>query len=519
ALAEVHRHGLVHRDLKPANVLLDARGQPRLIDFGLATRVGDGGPAQGALVGSLNYMAPEQSGALERTVDGRADLYSLGVVLFECATGHVPFVAAEAAELIRMHATVPAADLRRVREDLSPAFALLVAKLLAKDPDDRHASAELLAAELRRLEAMPPAERLTTSLTFAGQLAPIPSFDFATLFGREAELELLYSAHDRAQRGHCGIVLVAGPAGQGKSHLVQAFVHDRAGGGLMRAKCDQGESVPLGPLRRALSAYLVQNLDAGGAARRAHVVQSASAVVAQLCPQEAPRFGIEQRAPSIERDDELLEDVVSLLLELARAAQPLVIWIDDVQWLDSASQRVLYRLANESAHAPLLCIATVRDGERERELVRTLSTQATEIVHIELAPLGADSVRRILRQMLCSSNVGDDVVEKLHERSRGSPFSLRQYTRALLDAGGLTPAWGSWQLDPQALELLPLPDDVLDLVLARIGELGADTKQVLQSAAVLGQSFRFELLRELTRGLPVELCLHQALSRELVVRA
>jgi serine/threonine protein kinase len=150
ALAVAHRAGLVHRDVKPDNIMVRTDGRAQLIDFGLATR---SGAAIDAAVGTFRYSAPEQTGMLHRAVDGRADLYGLGVVLFECLAGHAPFHAEDVGELIRLHLSAPVPDLLVVRPDVAPSIAALVAKLMAKDPDDRYQSASGLAADLGRVAA------------------------------------------------------------------------------------------------------------------------------------------------------------------------------------------------------------------------------------------------------------------------------------------------------------------------------------------------------------------------------
>jgi serine/threonine protein kinase len=149
-LTAVHDGGLVHRDLKPENIMIRPDGRARLIDFGLAAREA---PAAGGTddradvaVGTLIYAPPEQTGMLRRPVDGRSDLYSLGVVLFECLTGAPPFTSPDVGELLRMHSVTPAPDLAELVPGIPPALAAAVAALLAKDPDDRYQHGAELAA-------------------------------------------------------------------------------------------------------------------------------------------------------------------------------------------------------------------------------------------------------------------------------------------------------------------------------------------------------------------------------------
>ncbi|MEV6489864.1 serine/threonine-protein kinase, partial [Actinoplanes sp. NPDC051633] len=153
-LTAAHRAGLVHRDVKPDNVIMDPVGAARLIDFGLAAR---GGEPDDRVAGTLLYSPPEQTGMLKRPVDGRSDLYALGVLLYECVTGRLPYESDDAGELIRRHATAPVPDARALAPNLSPTLAEIIATLMAKDPDDRYQSGDSLLADLRRLAAEPGA--------------------------------------------------------------------------------------------------------------------------------------------------------------------------------------------------------------------------------------------------------------------------------------------------------------------------------------------------------------------------
>ena len=222
-LAEVHRHGVVHRDIKPANIILTEEGDVRLIDFGLATRMASEIGTEEA-VGTFVYSAPEQTGMLKCPVDGRTDLYALGVVLFECATGVPPFRSDDSGDLMRMHALMPAPRARATgralthdqRTAISPALDAIIAKLLAKDPDDRYQSAAGLRADLDALE------RLNDTLGRQEPLRldvvstrPLPE-DAVPFVGRETELATLRARLLETCRGHGSVALVEGEAGVGK---------------------------------------------------------------------------------------------------------------------------------------------------------------------------------------------------------------------------------------------------------------------------------------------------------------
>lgn len=490
ALDAAHRAGVVHRDIKPANILITRDGWPRLIDFGLAA-VGAAAPAADSIVGTLQYSAPEQIGMLSRPVDGRADLYALGVVLFQCATGQLPFQSADVGELITMHASAPVPDPRALRPDLRDDLALLITRLLAKDPDDRFESAADLLAALRPLS---PAigEVWQGSRAGTGVL----------LAGRDRERDLLVSRWRQARDGRGGLALITGAPGIGKSYLAGALAEQaRADGALvLSGKCDRDSALPLAPLRTAIERYLRTVADLPEPERAAAVqrLRAAAGPGAALLRPLSPSLAMVLDAPHLagNANHEQFANAVAVFLSHLVAGSGGVLLIDDVQWLDAASRAVVRRLADELADAPLLVLATARDDAVSAAARRDFETAATACLDLRVAlrPLDDEGTATLVAGYLAGCEVGTDVVTELAALGRGNPFTIVQYLRVLIDAGSLRPYWGVWRLDAALLQSIALPTDVLDLILSRTDGLGARSRQILTVAAATGTHIDADLL-------------------------
>ena len=488
ALAAAHRAGLVHRDVKPANILVAGDDSAHLIDFGLAAsghrEVGDE-----AVAGTFDYSAPEQTGMLARPVDGRSDLYALGVVLYECATGELPFRSGDTGELIRMHATVPAPDPRTHHPGLSPELAALIGRLLAKDPDDRYAAAEHVATHLRRLGGLPEP----------------PAAPTGDLVGRAPQLTELRDRWRRALTGDGGFALVTGLPGSGKTALAGvAAAEVTAGGGLvLTGRCGPDESTPAAALRGAIDRYatIVAALpEAERVAAVDRVRQAAGAGAHLLAPLSGTLAGLlNLPAPDAEaRPDQFATAVATFLTGLARAHGGLFVQLDDVQWLDPVGCDVLRRLAAELTGAPLLLVATARSGDEDGDAAPAFRAVCGDRLDrtLPLGPLPGDDVARLVSAYLAGAGVSPELTAEVAVRGRGNPFTIGEYLRALVDAGALRPHWGTWVFDADLLHGVELPDDVLDLVLARIDDLGEAGRRLLTSAAAIGARFGPTLLAD-----------------------
>jgi len=494
-LAAAHRAGLVHRDVKPDNVIVGPNGTARLIDFGLAVR---GGAYDDRVAGTLLYSAPEQTGMLKRPVDGRSDLYALGVMLFESVTGHRPYHSPDAGELIALHATAPVPDPRAIRPELSPTLAAIIGRLIAKDPDDRYQSGDNLLTDLERLCAQPG-----TVFDVGRHLRDSQPTDPGVLIGRETEVKLLGTRWATARDGRGGAALVQGPAGVGKSRLVaELSTTPPANGGLvLYGKCVADDPVPLAPLRTAVERYL-QTLDRLPPAQRDLAVaklRRAAGPGGSLLRALSPMLAELVQAPDLgekDRHEQFINAVAAFLINLATDFGGAVLHLDDVQWLDGATRRVLQQMAARLPDAPLLLVATGRDDADNlpalarfaADLGRALDTR------IALAPLNPDAVADLVTLHLGGVRLSRKITDELVARVGGNPFTVVEYVRTITDAGLITPRWGSWRLDLAALNRLELSGDVLDLVLQRIDGLGPQTRRLLAAGAATGRRFQPDLV-------------------------
>ncbi|MGO9028324.1 MAG: diguanylate cyclase [Acidimicrobiales bacterium] len=495
-LAEAHRRGVVHLDVKPDNIIVGADGRARIIDFGLAGYVG--AETSEAVTGTLHYAAPEQTGMLKRPVDRRADLYGLGVVLFEAASGVRPFVSADPGEVVRMHAVTPAPALAGLRPDLDESVGAIVAKLLAKDPDDRYQSADGLVADLEAVGERPglfPLDR-------RGDAGTDSTWPFV---GRGSELAVLGGAWTAAREGQLREVAVEGPVGIGKTRLVQELVGGLAAEGVLvlSAVCSPGDPVPFAAVREAFNAYLrsvTALADDGAEAARARLVGAAGPfgrLIGSLSPALAQALGTglgatDRAVVSDDRGDQFTVTFALFLVELARRAGGMVLWIDDAQWIDDASAKLLARLTSGDDQGPILVVRTVGTGLDPRG---DDGDEQPGCTRLALAPLATDVAAGLVVADL-HGGIDAEFADRVALRSGGNPLALLEYLRAVVDAGVIQPHWGRWRVDQAGLDSLALPAGVVELVLRRIDRIGSQARAVLVVAAAIGTRFDLELLAE-----------------------
>lgn len=524
ALGRLHETGIVHRDVNPHNLLLmEATSEVRLIDLGLAIRLRRmalGTQSAQQIEGTLAYMSPEQCGRIDAPVDQRSDLYSLGVTLFELACGRRPFEYAAASEMAHAHVARPAPSLRSLREDFPQVVSDMVAHLLAKNADARYASAQSLAhdlahcaAELRRSGAV--------RAFVIGQVDASSSFRIASrLYGRESEQRQMREALASAALGHRVLVTVGGISGIGKTALVNDLQRHVAAtqGVCCSGKFDQFQTEPYLGLLKALRGLLRLQLAEPEAqlAPRRLALQAALGIHGQILTRVLPELHaiVGDQPPATEvppRDAErrLHLLVGRVLAVFATPQQPLVMFIDDLQWADPPSLQLIEALAADPQLAHLLLVVGLRSNEvgPGHPVHASLASVASAVqvtLPLALGPLQAGDVRQLLADTL-RAEPGDvqALAQQIHGVAAGNPFFVGEFLHALRERGFFRhdPARNAWTWDLARLPDYALPDNVAALVTQRLGELPATCLDLLDTASCVGSEFD---LRTLARVHEVE---------------
>jgi class 3 adenylate cyclase len=479
ALEHAHARSIVHRDLKPANIWIGEDGRARLGDFGLAaTERRSREAAEGLLVGTVAYLPPEQ--ALGRGVDARADLYSLGAVVYEMLTGQPPFPGDDAVAIISRHVNAEPVPPRGLEPTVPPALDRLVIRLLAKSPGDRPDSAAEVRAELGRVAADPEATEDAES--GEGSLGNLAS---GALVGRDQELGEMREAVEEALAGSGNLMFIVGEPGIGKTRAAEELVTfaGMRGARVLWGRCHEDDRAPaFWPWIEAIREF-VRDADPVGLRWQ---LGPRAPDVARLVPELAERLGEEPEplASINEADRFRLFDSVTGFLADASRSRPLVIVLDDLHWADASSLELLRFVSRQLSGTGLLLVGTYRDVElgRHHPLSRALSelTAARNARRVPLRGLDVGGVASMI-EATTGSPPPAALARSIWEQTEGNPFFVGEVVRLLASEGRLDGAGAG----------LPavIPEGVRDVVGQRLDRLTPEANEVLKVAAVAGREF------------------------------
>ena len=547
ALDYLGREKIVHKDIKPANILIHPNtGDVQLIDFSISSLL----PKEQqrpipptSLEGTLAYIAPEQTGRMNRGIDYRTDFYSLGVTLYELLTGTLPFIANDPLELLHCHiakAPTAPADLLGDRGQPDPLMlSAIVMKLMAKNAEDRYQSALGLRHDLEQclqsLEATGEIETFELGGRDICDRFLIPE----RLYGRVGEVKRLLNAFDRVAKGTSEMLLVAGFSGIGKTAVINEVHKPIVGqrGYFIKGKFDQfNRNIPFSALIQAfreLMGQLLSESDIDLASWRMNILEAVGQngqVLIDVIPELQQVIGEQPDVPKL--SGTAIQNRFNILFQKFIAVfttpeHPLVVFLDDLQWADSASLSLIKVLMTKGSQKHLLLLGAYRDNEvfPAHPLMLTLGDlerDCASLSTITLSPLPITDINQLVAETLhCASELASPLTELIYQKTQGNPFFTTQFLVGLYEDDLIVfdRDLGYWECDLVQVRDAALTDDVVEFMVRRLQKLTEVTQDVLKLAACIGNQFDLATLAIVCQADPEAIAtdLWPALQEELIV--
>ncbi|EGK88093.1 GAF domain-containing protein [Microcoleus vaginatus PCC 9802] len=531
-LGQIHSANIIHKDINPSNIVYNPETkQLKIIDFGISTQLTREMPTlknPNVLEGTLAYISPEQTGRMNRSIDYRTDFYSLGVTFYELLTGKLPFETEDALELVHCHIARQPVPPHEIKPEIPLIVSQIVCKLMAKNAENRYQTAlglkqdlEMCLVQLQETDSIEEFDLGTLDLT---DHFLIPE----KLYGRETEVFNLLAAFERVRNASAEMMLVAGFSGIGKTAVVNE-VHKpiaRQRGYFIKGKYDQFQrNIPFSAFVQAFRELMGQLLSESDAQLHRWktliltAVGESGQVLIDVIPELEHIIGAQPAA--LELSGSAAQNRFNLLMQkfvqvFTQAEHPLVMFLDDLQWADSASLKLLQLLMEDTGH--LLVLGAYRDNEVSPahpfmltvdEIVKSGATVNT----ITLQPLSlADLNQLVADTLICDLSLASPLTELVYQKTQGNPFFSTQFLKALYEDGQIifnppqSPlskggSKGGWQYDINQLKFADA-SDVVEFMAAQLQKLPAKTQDVLKLAACIGAQFDLETLAIVSEELP-----------------
>jgi len=515
-LGQLHSQRIIHKKISPDNILfIPDSDEIQLIDFSQATRLTReqaSWNAQLLIQESLLYVAPEQTGRINRHVDYRSDFYSLGATFYELFTGRPPFTHQDSLQLLHAHIAKHPEAPQKVNKDLPEMVGRIILKLLSKDASQRYQSSFGLAQDLQRC------------LDYCQTQQDIPLFNIAQhdvseqfaipqrLYGRAATIQKLRNSFDRVGLQQQEVIFITGYAGVGKSSLVHElrhYIHEQ-NGRFISGKFDQFKrNRPYSAIFQALQGLVRQLLTETeqeiSRYRKAILKalgQNAQALI-QLIPELELIIGKQNSAPRLsatEEQNRFSRMVQSLLQVFGTQERPLLLFLDDLHWADLASFNLIETLSGNNKLPNLLVVGSYRDHEVSATHPLMLSIDRLRnspclLSEVTLEPLNYSQVIRLIADTLrCESQKCTALAQICMEKTQGNPFFLIQFLYSLHDENLIYFHEAGWRWDEEKIQSREMTDNVIDLMVSKIQKLPQSAQRALQMAAGIGSPFHLQTL-------------------------
>ncbi|MDV2997481.1 MAG: Serine/threonine-protein kinase PknD [Chroococcidiopsis sp. SAG 2025] len=526
-LGKIHAAHVIHKDINPSNIVLNPNtGVVKIIDFGIATRFSRTNPTFKSLhllEGTLAYLSPEQTGRMNRMLDYRTDFYSLGVTFYELLTGQLPFPTADILELVHCHIAKSPVPLYELNAAIPKAVSDIIMKLMAKNAEDRYGSAWGIKADLeicdRQFALIGQIDCIQLGLQDISEQFHIPQ----KLYGREAQIKALLAAFDRvAARGNeanspqfnVEMMLVSGYAGVGKSVLVQELYKPITAkhGYFIWGKFDQfGRNIPYSAIVDALKKLVQQLLGEPDEqvqqwrSRLLAALGSNGQMIVDVIPEIELIIGKQPPVPEVgatqaqNRFNRIFQNFVRVFCS---KEHPLVIFLDDLQWIDSATLKLIELILLDEQAQYLFLIGAYRDNEVIPThplvlMLEKLRKQGAVLQEIILTPLTLEPLSQLIAETLhCNIDTVRSLTQLVSRKTEGNPFFSCEFLRMLYSENLLTFDADRlcWQWDIAQIEAQDITNNVVELLLLKLKKLPEETRQILSLAACVGSEFNLETL-------------------------
>ena len=548
-LGQIHSANIIHKDINPSNIVYNPQTkQLKIIDFGISTQLSRETPIlknPGVLEGTLAYISPEQTGRMNRTLDYRADFYSLGVTFYELLTGKLPFETEDALELVHCHIARQPLSPHEIKPEIPLIISQVVSKLMAKNAENRYQTAlgikhdlEMCLLQLQETDSIEEFALGTRDITDRFLISE-------KLYGRESEVDRLLAAFERVSTGSAEMMLVAGFSGIGKTSVVNE-VHKpiaRQRGYFIKGKYDQfGRNIPFSAFVQAFRELMGQLLSESDAQLQTWktliltAVGDSGQVLIEVIPELERIIGAQ--SPALELSGTAAQNRFNLLMQkfvqvFTTAEHPLAMFLDDLQWADSASLKLLQVLMQDRGH--LLVLGAYRDNEVSAAhpfmlTVDEIIKSGAVVNTITLQPLSlADLNQLVADTLICDLSLALPLTELVYQKTKGNPFFSTQFLKSLYEDGQIifdppvSPlskggSQGGWQCDIAQVTFADA-SDVVEFMTVQLQKLPAPTQEVLKLAACIGAQFDLDTLAIVNEELPEQTAsaLWRALQEELIL--
>lgn len=536
SLGKIHSHNIIHKDINASNIVFNPETrQLKIIDFGIATVTNRENPTlknPNVLEGTLAYVSPEQTGRMNRSLDYRTDFYSLGVTFYELLVGQLPFETTDALELVHCHIAKQPLTPHELDSEIPQVVSDLVMKLMAKTAEERYQSAYGIKADLEACR-----EQLEATGTIAdfclGSQDISDKFQISQkLYGREQEVETLLAAFERVSRkdsplaAKSEMMLIAGYSGVGKSALVQEIYKSitKARGYFISGKVDQFQrSIPYSAFVNAFKSLVRQLLTETQAQLNLWREKLLSAfgsngqVIIDVIPEVELIVGKQPAVPelgSTESQNRFNSVFQNFIRVFCAQEHPLVIFLDELQWADTATLKLIQLLMTDSQYLLLIGAYCDREVNPTHPLMtlEALQNKGVTVNQFTLSPLAIAQVSQLIADTLQSDiETVKSLAELVVKKTGGNPFFVNEFLKTLHAESLITftpPSvvsgkGGFWQWDIAQIEAMDITDNVVELMISKLQKLPPVTQQILQLAACVG-AFDLNTLSIICKKTPIE---------------